>query len=276
MLRQPAANAGLSDHPYEPYAQAAVFPNQRAIPLWYVTVFPLPNIIALSFAVLLILSLPNIEGQEPLLVLVEPTTTHSSQFDTVLRYQSTVFHIDPVAVSILLLPTTVALCPLTVLFEPIANAPVPDNEFTKPKFIFLTTVSIATPITPLPSAIIILLERLAARPVTLAPIIVFAAPVITQSAVLNQSTVLFEPDTLCHKLFIPIAVLPVPVVLPNNAPRPNAELNCPVVLEYNDDCHTAVLREPVVFNCSAIVPIAVLPVPVVLLYSAFIPFAVLS
>lgn len=59
---------------------------------------------------------------------------------------------------------------------------------------------------PLPSAMIILFERFEARPVTLAPIIVFAEPVMISRAVFAPKTVLLFPVVLLVNVIEPITV----------------------------------------------------------------------
>ena len=63
----------------------------------------------------------------------------------------------------------------------------------------------------------ILFERPAARPVTLAPRIVFAEPVMIPRAVLTPTAVLLEPDTLSNSENHHKAVLFDPVIFDNNA-----------------------------------------------------------
>jgi hypothetical protein len=66
---------------------------------------------------------------------------------------------------------------------------------------------------PSPSAMMILFERLAASPVTLAPRIVLPDPVVIHHAVLAPRAVLLSPVVLFIREDAPLAVLFQPIVL---------------------------------------------------------------
>jgi hypothetical protein len=70
---------------------------------------------------------------------------------------------------------------------------------------------------PAPSAIIILLESPAARPVTLAPRIVLLDPVVIQPAVLYPRAVLLDPLVLEASDILHSAVLNDPILLIRDA-----------------------------------------------------------
>ncbi len=84
---------------------------------------------------------------------------------------------------------------------------------------------------PSPSAMMMLLERSLASPVTLAPRIVLADPVTMSQAVLAPIAVLLSPVMLDTRVATPYAVLLDPVVLETRESIPLAVLLEPVVLE---------------------------------------------
>ena len=84
---------------------------------------------------------------------------------------------------------------------------------------------------PSPSAKMMVLERSLASPVTLAPMMVLADPVMIPQAVLAPMAVLLSPLTLDARVAIPYAVLFLPEVLETRASIPLAVLLSPVTLE---------------------------------------------
>jgi hypothetical protein len=81
---------------------------------------------------------------------------------------------------------------------------------------------------PLPSAMMMLLERFPARPVTLAPRIVLPEPVVIPPAVLAPIAVLLSPLTLSTRAATPSAVLFDPDVFAERESTPLAVLFDPV------------------------------------------------
>ena len=87
----------------------------------------------------------------------------------------------------------------------------------------------------------ILFESPAARPVTLAPRIVLAEPVIIHAAVLSPRTVLLEPDIKFDRVFAQRAVLLLPVALLLRLNEPIDVLPFQLVFERNADSPIAIL-----------------------------------
>jgi hypothetical protein len=99
-------------------------------------------------------------------------------------------------------PFTILILPVTLRL-PTTSSLAPGVEVQIPTLPVASTLILWF---PSPSAMIILFERFDARPVTLAPIIVLAEPVIIPSAVLYPIAVLLLPFTLLDSANVPSAV----------------------------------------------------------------------
>ena len=97
------------------------------------------------------------------------------------------------------------------------NAPVPATSSLYPgALVPIPTAPVEDTLIlrfPLPSAMMILLERFDASQETLAPIIVLPEPVVIPRAVLYPSAVLLEPVVLLKRVNVPSATLEFPMVL---------------------------------------------------------------